>query len=239
MLDNAIDLHTDVDAKGTQYRGISLGTMGWHHLLALKKIRWESTEAVAFADELYEKISYLTVSASMELAKEKGAYPLFTGSDWHNGAYFDDRNYISKAWQKLRADISINGVRNGYMTAVTSNPTITNLTGSTVGIEPIIEKYYMEQHISETIPVIVPDLNQETFWFYKSGYFIDQKWTLMQNAARQRHIDQCISLNLYVQNTIQATELLELHMNAWKSGLKITNAIHLNTDFPRYLITVV
>jgi len=239
ILDNAIDLNIHAKQTDAHYRVLLLGTTGWHHLLALSKIRWESTEAVEFADELYENIAYLTITASMTLAKEKGAYPLFETSDWYSGAYFEDREYQSKAWQKLRVDVALYGVRNGSMTAVASDPSTAILAASTVGIEPIIQKYYLEEQSNGIIPVIAPDLTPETRWFYKSGYFIDQQWTLKQNAARQRHIDQCISLNLYVSNTIQASELLSLHINAWKSGLKMTGSIHLSTHSPYFLNTVI
>ena len=99
MLDNVIDLNT-IDVKqatitNKKYRAVGLGTFGWHHLLALKGIEWESKEAVAFADELYERISQLTIKASVELAKEKGAYPMFDGSDWQTGDYFKQRGYLT------------------------------------------------------------------------------------------------------------------------------------------------
>lgn len=230
MIDNAIDLNVHSKPIDVQLRGLLLGTTGWHHLLALNKIRWESTEAVEFADELYENIAYLTISASMELAKEKGAYPLFKASEWYSGEYFEEREYHSKTWEKLRTDVASNGLRNGSMTAIASHSSTAILAASTVGIEPIIQKYYMEEQLDGVIPIIVPDLNPETRWFYKSGYFIDQQWTLRQNAARQRHIDQCISLNLYVPNTIQAIELLDLHVNAWKSSLKMTGTIHSHSN---------
>ena len=68
----------------------------------------------------------------------------------------------------------------------------------------------------------MPDLNSKTTWYYKSAYFIDQRWTLKQNAARSKHIDQGISLNLYVQNTIKAKDLLQLHIDAWANGIKTT-----------------
>ena len=100
MLDNVIDLNkipvVQAARTNSRYRGIGLGTFGWHHLLALKNIQWESDEAVDYADELYEQIAYLTISASMELSKEKGAYPLFEGSDWQTGDYFENKGYDSK-----------------------------------------------------------------------------------------------------------------------------------------------
>ena len=125
MLDNVIDLNkipvVQAQRTNSRYRGIGLGTFGWHHLLALKNIQWESDEAVDYADKLYEKIAFLTIKASMELAKEKGAYPLFEGSDWQTGAYFEHKGYDSKEWRELRIDVATNGMRNGYLMAVAPN----------------------------------------------------------------------------------------------------------------------
>lgn len=226
MLDNVIDLNMipvpQAERTNARYRGIGLGTFGWHHLLALKGIRWESDEAVGFADSLYEEIAYLTIQASMKLASEKGTYPLFNGSDFHTGEYFDARGYTSTKWRELRLEVATNGMRNGYLMAVAPNSSTSILAGSTASIDPIFQKSYSEEKKDYKIPVTVPDLNQETTWFYKSAYFIDQHWTLKQNAARQRHIDQGVSLNLYVQNTIKAKELLDLHVDAWTRGLKTT-----------------
>ncbi len=226
MLDNVIDLNMipvpQAERTNARYRGIGLGTFGWHHLLALKQIRWESEEAVELADKLYEKIAFLTIQASASLAMEKGAYPLFEGSEWQTGAYFEKRQYEGDEWNKLRRKVAEVGLRNGYLMAVAPNSSTSILAGSTASIDPIFQKTYAEEKKDYKIPVTVPDLNSETTWFYKSAYFIDQHWTVKQNAARQRHIDQGVSLNLYVQNTIKAKELLSLHLEAWKSGLKTT-----------------
>ncbi|MEG0449287.1 MAG: ribonucleoside-diphosphate reductase subunit alpha [Lysinibacillus sp.] len=226
MLDNVIALNTipvkQAERTNERYRGIGLGTFGWHHLLALKQIQWESDEAVVYADKLYEEIAYLTIQASMALAKEKGAYPLFEGSDWQTGAYFEKRGYDSDQWTALRTDVAENGMRNGYVMAVAPNSTTSIIAGSTATIDPIFQKSYSEEKKDYKIPVTVPDLSPETIWYYKSAYFIDQNWTIKQNAARARHIDQGVSLNLYVQNTIKAKDLLALHLNAWSSGIKTT-----------------
>ncbi|WP_226670108.1 ribonucleoside-diphosphate reductase subunit alpha [Metabacillus litoralis] len=230
MLDNVIDLNTIpvLQAKLTnaKYRAIGLGTFGWHHLLALKELRWEHDEAVHYADELYEKISYLTINASLELSKEKGSYSVFKGSDWETGSYFDKRGYSSSNssldWDALRQEVSEHGVRNGYLMAVAPNASTSIIAGSTASIDPIFQKVYSEEKKDYKIPVTVPDLNATTTWYYKSAYFIDQQWSILQNAARQRHIDQAISFNLYVQNSIKAKELLDLHLAAWNNGLKTT-----------------
>lgn len=228
MLDNVIDLNDIpvLQAKLTnkKYRAVGLGTFGWHHLLALKRLRWEDEEAVQFADELYEKIAFYTIQASMRLAEEKGAYPVFEGSDWHTGDYFKNRNYTpdSMPWDELSEKIKENGIRNGYLMAVAPNASTSILAGSTASIDPIFQKMYSEEKKDYKIPVTAPDLNAETTWFYKSAYLIDQMWSIKQNAARQKHIDQSVSFNFYVRNTIKAKELLDLHLTAWKAGLKTT-----------------
>src|SRR5699024_3236483 len=79
MLDNVIDINTlplkQTTITNHKYRAIGLGTFGWHHLLALKVMEWESEVAVDDVVELYEQIAYLTIQASMELSKEKTSYP--------------------------------------------------------------------------------------------------------------------------------------------------------------------
>lgn len=128
MLDNVIDLNDipvlQAQLTNKKYRAVGLGTYGFHHLLALKGITWESDEAVKFVDELYEKIAYYAIQASMELSKEKGWYQVFQNSEWHTGDYFKRKNYKSHDdldWDTLKDEVSRNGVRNAYLMAVAPN----------------------------------------------------------------------------------------------------------------------
>ncbi len=226
MLDNVIDLNTipvlQAQLTNQKYRAVGLGTFGYHHLLALKEIAWESDEAVEFADQLYEKVAYLTIKSSMELAREKCPYPLFKGSKWHDGSYFDEKGYDGEKWDELKQDVHEHGLRNGYLMAVAPNSSTSIIAGSTASIDPIFKKFYSEEKKDYKIPVTAPDLSPKTFWYYKSAYDIDHAWTIKQNAKRQKHIDQSISFNFYVRNTIKAKELLDLHLTAWHSGFKTT-----------------
>ncbi|SES24838.1 ribonucleoside-diphosphate reductase subunit alpha [Salipaludibacillus aurantiacus] len=226
MLDNVIDLNTievpQAKATNEKYRAIGLGTFGWHHLLALKKIRWESAEATAFADRLYEDIHFYTLKASMKLAKEKSAYNVFKGSDYETGIYFKQRGYNSSRWTALKEDVKKHGLRNGYLMAVAPNSSTSLIAGSTASIDPVFKKEYAEEKKNYKIPVTAPDINSETTWYYKPAHTIDQHWSISQNGARQKHIDQSVSFNLYVNHAIKAKELLDLHMSAWKNDLKTT-----------------
>lgn len=227
MLDNVIDLNS-IDVKqayitNQKYRAVGLGTFGWHHLLALKGIMWESDEAVAYCDELYEKINYLTIKASMEIAREKGAYKLFEGSDWDNGKYFEKRGYDSLEWLELRNEVKKVGLRNGYLFAIAPNGSTSVINGSTASIDPVFKPFYYEEKKDYKLPIVAPDLNYKTFKVYeRSAYIIDQFWSIKQNGVRQRHVDQAISFNFYVPNNINAKIMLQLHLEAWKAGMKST-----------------
>ena len=234
MLDNVIDLNNipvlQAQITNQKYRAIGLGTFSWHHLLALKKIKWDSEEAVQYADKLYEKIAYLSIKASNELAIEKDKYPVFEGSEWHNGKYFERREYGNKSdkerfvsneqWNELIKSVKENGIRNAWLIAVAPNGSTSIIANGSATIDPIYRQMYFEEKKNYKIPVTAPDLNPQTVWFYESAYQVDQLQSIKQNAARQKHIDQSQSFNLYVQNTIKAKDLLNLHLEAWKQGLK-------------------
>ena len=233
MLDNVIDLNQLPVPQATitnrKYRAIGLGTFGWHHLLARKGIHWNAPEAEDFSDALYERINYLAVQASMELAKEKGSYPTFAGSDWHNGAYFRDRGYNSAPWLELAAQVAVNGLRNGWLMAVAPNMSTAQIAGSTASIDPIYSAFYYEEKKDYRRPVAAPGLSLDTWPYYEKGaYRLDQFASVRQNARRQRHVDQSISFNFYVPSTIRASTLLELHMAAWREGLKTTYYVRSN-----------
>ena len=233
MLDNVIDLNDlpifQAKITNEKYRAIGLGTFGWAHLLALKGIMWDSEEAVELADELYEHIAYYTIKASKELAKEKGAYPYFVGSEFNTGMYFERRSYTGKNaipslldWDTLSAAVQEEGIRNGYLMAIAPNASTSIVAGSSASIDPIFRKFYSEEKKTYKIPVTAPDLNEQTTWFYPSAYVVDQHQSIKQNARRQRHIDQAISFNFYVPNDVRASELLGYHLQAWKEKLKTT-----------------
>ena len=227
MLDNVIEINTlpikQTKLTNQKYRAVGIGTFGWHHLLALKNIKWESDDAVAYADELYEKIAYLAIKNSMELSKEKGSYPEFEGSKWQDGSYFTDRNYESEEWVALANDVKEHGMRNGYLMAVAPNSTTAMIAGSTASIDPVFKPFYSEEKKDFRIPTTAPDLDHNTYDIYRrSAYIVDQRWSVKQNAARQKHVDQSISFNFYVPNTIRASVLLDLHIQAWREGLKTT-----------------
>ena len=89
-LDNVIDLNyyptPFAEVTNKKYRAIGLGTSGYHHMLVKNDIRWSDEKAHAkLVDRVYEDINYYAIKESVEIAKDKGSYQVFEGSDWQTG----------------------------------------------------------------------------------------------------------------------------------------------------------
>ncbi len=224
MLDNVITMnqYPVAEAKVTseKYRAIGLGTSGYHHYLVKHHIRWESEEHYAEADRLYEEIAYQAVRASMELAREKGAYPEFAGSEWQSGKYFERRGYTSERWQTLKEEVRKYGLRNGYITAVAPTGSTSNIAGTTAGIDPIYKKFFIEEKKGSFTPKAAPELSEENFWLYKEAHGIDQLTSIKACGIRQRHIDQAQSFNLYITPEVKAKDIMNLYVEAWRNKIK-------------------
>ena len=224
MLDNVITLNmfpvAEAEVTSLKYRAIGLGVSGYHHYLAKNAIAWENEKHIEEADRLFEEIAYNAIKASMELAREKGAYAEFEGSKWQTGEYFDERGYVSERWQELKKDVMKYGLRNGYLMAVAPTGSTSNIAGTTAGIDPIFKKFFVEEKKGSFTPKTAPELNDETFWYYKEAHYINQLWSIRACAARQRHIDQAQSFNLYITPDVKAKDILDLYVEAYKSGIK-------------------
>ena len=224
MLDNVVTLNKlpvlDAQITSNKYRAIGLGTSGYHQYLVNNKIKWESEEHLRVADELYEEIAYQSIKASMELAKEKGKYPLCYGSEWETGEYFDRRNYTSDRWKKLKKDVETYGIRNGYIIAIAPTGSTSNIANTTAGIDPIFSKYFIEEKKGAYIPKTAPDLCDDNFWLYKEAHTINQDYSIDACGIRQRHIDQAQSFNLYITPEKSATEIFNMYIRCWEKGVK-------------------
>lgn len=223
-LDNVIDLTfypvAYAGITNARYRAIGLGVHGYHHMLAKRGIAWEKEEHLAFADEVFERINYLAVEASWQLAREKGAYPLFPGSDWQTSAYFEKRGYASGKWAALSKKVARDGMRNAYLIAVAPTSSTSILAGTTAGVDPVMHRYFLEEKKGAILPRVAPELSMKTHWYYKSAHLIDQTWSIRAAGVRQRHIDQSQSLNLYITDEYTMRQVLNLYISAHEAGVK-------------------
>ena len=237
MLDNVIDLNfyplKKVKDTNLKTRAIGLGVMGEAQMLAEKHIMFGSEQHFEFIDEVMEMFSYNTIKSSMELAKERGAYPDFKGSNWSKGIFpidiskYEQEELTSRCykydWESLRSCVKANGVRNGYMMAIAPTSSISILVGTTQAIEPVYKKKWFEENLSGLIPVVVPNLSVENYKYYVSAYDVEQTDIIKAAAIRQKWIDQGQSTNVFIKpENASGKYLNDLFMLAWKLGNKST-----------------
>lgn len=223
-LDNVINInlypldYAEITSK--KYRAIGLGVSGYHHLLAKKHINWESEEHLVYADQLFENINYFAIKASNELAKKKGKYAYFDGSDWDNGNYFTQRGYTTSRWNELKDSVHEYGMRNGYLLAVAPTASTSIIAGTTAGTDPVMKKFFYEEKKGEMIPRVAPEIDLSNSIYYKNAHEIDQSWSVKAAGIRQRHIDQAQSVNLYITNDYTMRQILNLYIEAFECGVK-------------------
>ena len=223
-LDNVISLNfypvPYAEITNQKYRSIGLGISGYHHALAKRRMKWESEEHLQFMDKVFETINRSAILASSNLAKEKGSYQYFEGSDWQTGLYFDKRGYDSDEWKEVRKTVALQGMRNAYLLAVAPTSSTSIIAGTTAGLDPIMKRFFLEEKKGSMLPRVAPELSDETYWMYKRADLINQKWSIKASGVRQRHIDQAQSMNLYITNDFTMRQVLDLYLLAWKSGVK-------------------
>lgn len=179
MLDNVLDVNfysvPQARNANTKHRPIGLGIMGFQDALYLKGIAYTSDEAVKFADESMELISYYAIEASADLAQERGSYESFPGSLWSQGIlpidsiellakvrdeYLEQNRDHSLDWNGLRERVK-SGMRNSNTMAIAPTATISNICGVSQSIEPTYQNLYVKSNLSGEFTVINPYLVEE------------------------------------------------------------------------------
>jgi len=187
MLDNVIDInfYTVPEARysNLRHRPVGLGMMGHQDALYTLRIPFASDEAVRFADESMELISFYAISASVDLAAERGRYATFEGSLWSKGILPIDSIEIlqenrktplkvSRAstldWSSLRERVKTVGIRNSNTMAIAPTATISNICGVTQSIEPTYQNLFVKSNMSGDFTVVnaalVHDLKRRGLW---------------------------------------------------------------------------
>ncbi|MDE0937674.1 MAG: ribonucleoside-diphosphate reductase subunit alpha [Mariniblastus sp.] len=187
MLDNVIDINfypTD-EAKNAnhRHRPVGLGLMGFQDALSACGISYASEEAVEFADKSMEAISYYAISASSNLAEERGTYSSYEGSKWDRGLLpidtvaileeergmpIDMDKSMSMDWDKVRERVSKHGIRNSNVMAIAPTATISTIVGVTQSIEPTYKHLFVKSNLSgEFVQInvkLVNELKERELW---------------------------------------------------------------------------
>ncbi|WP_431874888.1 ribonucleoside-diphosphate reductase subunit alpha [Amycolatopsis sacchari] len=178
MLDNVIDInfYTIPEARRSnlRHRPVGLGLMGFQDALFELGLPFASEEAVEFADRSMEHISYYAISASADLAAERGRYESFEGSLWSQGILpIDSLRLLEQArvgdglevdhsstldWGGLRERVRTTGMRNSNVMAIAPTATISNICGVGQSIEPLFQNLFVKSNMSGDFTVVNPHL---------------------------------------------------------------------------------
>jgi ribonucleoside-diphosphate reductase alpha chain len=186
MLDNVVDInfYTIPEARRSnlRHRPVGLGIMGFQDALQALRIPYASEAAASFADTSMEAISYHAISASVELAAERGRYPSFDGSLWSKGILpIDSIKLLEDArpgvemdssstldWESLRERVRKTGMRNSNTMAIAPTATISNICGVSQSIEPAYQNLFVKSNMSGDFTVVnaqlVHDLKARGLW---------------------------------------------------------------------------
>ena len=174
MLDNVIDINyyavPQAENSNFKHRPIGLGIMGFQDALYIKKTPYASEEAVSFADESMEMVSYYAIKSSSDLASERGAYSSYEGSLWSKGIlpldsiellkkergenYLEVDTTLRLDWEDLRKTVKKQGMRNSNVMAIAPTATIANITGLTQSIEPTYSNLFVKSNLSGEFTII-------------------------------------------------------------------------------------
>jgi ribonucleoside-diphosphate reductase alpha chain len=187
MLDNVIDInyYSVIQARRSnlRHRPVGLGLMGFQDALYIMNVPYASKEAIEFADESMEIISYYAIEASSMLAEERGVYSSYEGSLWSKGIlpidsiellantrdqYLEMDRSTRLDWDTLRKRVMTVGVRNSNIMAIAPTATISNICGVVQSIEPTYQNLYVKSNLSGEFtivnPYLVTDLKALNLW---------------------------------------------------------------------------
>ena len=189
MLDNVIDINfypvEKARTSNMAHRPIGMGIMGFQDCLHMLRLPYASSAAVEFADQSMEMIAYYAYLTSSDLAVERGAYSTYAGSLWSQGILpHDSLKLVAKErgkseylkvnldttqdWDKLRAKIQKDGMRNSNCLAIAPTATIANIIGVSASIEPTFQNLFVKSNLSGEFTVVneflMDDLAQRGLW---------------------------------------------------------------------------
>lgn len=230
ILDNTIDLTKtpikESDKHNKNYRAIGVGTMGLADYLAREYMIYE--ESILEIDELFEEIALYSLKSSALLAKERGSYPMFKGSQWDRGVFFqkDEKWYLenskfSQKWKEVFELVKEYGIRNGELTAVAPNTSTSLLMGSTASVNPTFSRFYIEKNQKGAVPRVVKYLKDRS-WFYPEFKNVDPQTYVKIMGRIGKWTTQGVSMELIfdLNKNIRAKDIYDTLMTAWKEGCK-------------------
>jgi len=229
-------------AKANQLmHSVGLGCMNLHGHLATQDIIYGSPDSIKFVDHFMEALNYYSLKSSMALAKEKcESFFGFEKSEYANGNYF--ATYVSKEdtlpnekvqkalgnipiitsemWKQLKVDVMKYGLFHSYRLATAPTGSISYIRSCTASMSPITERVEIRDYADSRTIYPMPYMTNENMHLYEESYDVNPYKLIDLYAAAQKHVDQGISMTLYVTDQWTTEQLAKVYIYAWVKGIK-------------------
>jgi ribonucleoside-diphosphate reductase alpha chain len=234
FLDDVLDYNADKHPLPAQReaslrsRRIGVGFTGFGDMLIKLGLKYDSDEAIAFTDKLFERIKHIVYDESTELAVEKGTFPAFDREQHLRSAFIKrlDRSLIEK--------IKSNGLRNAALLTVPPVGSGSVLAGCSSGIEPIFALSYVRKSKSlsksefEVSHPLVREYMEkmglshinELPKTFVTAHEIEPIMRVRMQATIQKHIDHAISSTVNLAKDVSPETIGDIYFEAWKAGCK-------------------
>lgn len=229
--------------KGNQAtHAIGLGQMNLHGYFGENNIHYGSPESIEFTSTYFYAITYHALRVSNLLAIEKGkAYEGFENSKYASGVFFD--KYIEKDWtnvservkslfgdielptqedwKKLKESIMKYGIYNKYLQAVPPTGSISYINNATASIHPVPAAIEVRKEGKMgRVYYPAPGLTNDNIKYYANAYDIGYEKLIDVYAAAGEHVDQGLSLTIFMPATATTRDINKMQIYAWKKGIK-------------------
>ena len=214
FLDDIIDVNCyplpEIEKMTKDIRRIGLGVMGWADMLLMLGIAYDSRKALDLAKDIMKFIQHEAEHASLELAKERGAFPLFLDS--------------------IYKGLAFPGRRNATLTTIAPTGTISLIAGCSSGIEPVFawktthhglegkleDKEIMHPLFAQALARRDPGMAT----VFRTAHQINPEWHVKMQAAFQKHVDNAVSKTINMSNDSDVGEIDKAYRQAWAEGCK-------------------
>ena len=254
--------------KGNRlYHTIGLGAMGLHTAFALHQIKYGSKESLEFTEAYFLALNYYSLVSSNRIAQEQHeTFYEFADSSYADGSYFSpyvEQDFVfrfpkiaaifknipiptKEDWKVLREKVMKDGLYHRNRLAVAPNGSISYINETSASLHPITQ--LVENRQEKKVGSIfypAPYLSNDTLPFYETAYDMDQRKIIDVYAVAQKHIDQGMSLTLFMRsqlpeglyewktkgNTVLTTrDLNRLRNYAWRKGIKSLYYVRTYTE---------
>lgn len=203
----------EAENSNMRHRPVGLGVQGLADAFIKLRLPFTSDEAKQLNQEIFETIYFAAVTASMEMAKEEGAYSSFQGSPISQGEFqynlwgLKDEDLSGRwDWASLRKEVMKNGVRNSLLMAPMPTASTSQILGNNEAFEPYTSNIYTRRVLSGEFIVVnkhlLEDLVERGLWNE------DLKQEIMRNNGSIQNIDRIPS------------DLKELYKTVWEMSMK-------------------